>query len=221
VAVRQDRARFLDVGGVGQAEDVVGAPVEPEVSERPAVGLRRSLQSSGSAERDLEAVRERESSSLAPEGKGTLVVQTAAYLDYADRWHTGPGLARGAAYRDCKRRYADILLDRVERALALGLRKHIEVMEVATPVTYWRHTGNRDGSIMGARPTRRNIRGSLRHRIAHHRTPVRNLLLGGQWAEYGGGAPAAVKAGTNASLLVLKQTNPRAFADLREVMDRE
>jgi prolycopene isomerase len=136
-------------------------------------------------------------------------------LGYGDTWKTDPGLGRGPAYRAFKQQYADTLIDRVERALAPGLRAHIEVLDVATPVTYLRYAGNRDGSIMGQLPNRRNMRLG----VAGYRTPVANLLVGGQWAEYGGGVPMAVRAGANAALLVMQSDRPEAYAALRDVLD--
>lgn len=153
--------------------------------------------------------------SLAPEGKGTLTINCPARLDYADHWKTENGLKRGNAYKAFKQEYAEILVDRVEKALAPGLKKHIEVLDIATPVTYWRYTGNRGGSIMGQRPTNKNIK----NKIAHYRTPVENLLLGGHWAEYGGGVPIAVKSAVNTSLLILKEMDKTAFKELRDVVD--
>ncbi|MCH5687820.1 hypothetical protein LWM68_28260 [Niabella sp. W65] len=43
--------------------------------------------------------------------------------------------------------------------------------------------------------------------------------MGGQWAELGGGVPIAVKAGTNAALLVLQKENKQAFRLLADYMD--
>ena len=68
---------------------------------------------------------------------------------------------------------------------------------------------------MGARPGRQN----MKNKISHYRTPVKNLILGGHWAELGGGVPIAAKAGANASLLVLKKENPRAFRSLAGYMN--
>jgi prolycopene isomerase len=153
--------------------------------------------------------------SLAPKGKGMITIHCPAYMDYEDNWKTDEGLKRGEAYRILKREFADILIDRVENTFAPGLRKHIEVMEIATPVTYWRYTGNRKGSIMGASPTNKNIRAKL----AHYRTPIKNLLLAGHWAEYGGGVPIAMRAGTNTSLMVLKDMNRAEYEKLKTVMD--
>ena len=153
--------------------------------------------------------------SLAPLGKGTLTIHCPAYLDSADEWHTGSGRERGEAYRRYKESFANILLDRVEARVAPGLRQYIEVMEIATPVTYWRYTGNTKGSIMGAKPTRKNILSG----VAHYHTPVKNLLVGGHCGEYGGGVPLAVKAGTNASLIILKELAPSAYLQLRTVLE--
>lgn len=149
---------------------------------------------------------------LAPPGKGTVTIHCPAYLDAAEHWHTGEGLARGADYRRYKEEFANILLDRIEASVAPGLRQQIEVMEIATPVTYWRYTGNTKGSISGSKPTGKNIRAG----IAHYRTPVKNLLVGGHCSEYGGGVPIAVKAGMNASLIVLQELLPAAYRQLRE-----
>jgi prolycopene isomerase len=154
-------------------------------------------------------------SSLAPPGKGTLLIQCPAYLSHHNHWETGPGLERGNAYRRYKQEFTDTILDRVERLLIPGLRRHIEVMEVATPVTFHRYTGNRDGSIMGHKPTRKNIHA----RLANLTTPVKRLLLGGQWAEYGGGVPMATKAAVNSSLMILQEMRPPAFTALKKGVD--
>lgn len=153
--------------------------------------------------------------SLAPPGKGTLTAYVPARLEWGERWHTGPDLERGQAYKDFKRRYADVLLDRIEAALAPDLRRHIELCEVATPVTHLRYTGNRGGTIMAQRPTRANMRA----KVAHYRTPVPGLLLGGHWAEYGGGVPVAVRAGINSALLVLREQRAEAFERLSAALD--
>jgi prolycopene isomerase len=88
---------------------------------------------------------------------------------------------------------------------------------VATPVTHWRYTGNKNGTMMGAKPGKKN----MQNKIAHYQTPVKNLLLGGHWAELGGGVPIAVKAGSNAALLILKKENKKAFDLLANYMDHK
>jgi hypothetical protein len=44
-------------------------------------------------------------------------------------------------------------------------------------------------------------------------------LLGGHWAELGGGVPIAAKAGANAALLIFKKEHNNAFKVLSAYMD--
>jgi phytoene dehydrogenase-like protein len=157
--------------------------------------------------------------SLAPEGQGTLTLFMPAVMNYKDNWFTkkdaNGNYIRGEEYNKLKNEIADIIINRVEKEVAPGLRSHILFYEVATPVTHWRYTGNKNGTMMGAKPGKEN----MQNKIAHYQTPVKNLLLGGHWAELGGGVPIAAKAGANAALLILKKENKAAFNSLAGYMD--
>jgi phytoene dehydrogenase-like protein len=159
--------------------------------------------------------------SLAPENQGTLTLYMPACMDYKDEWHTQMDIfgkrVRGESYQELKKEVAEILIGRVEDKIAPGLRDHILFYEVATPVTHWRYTGNKNGTMMGARPGRQN----MKNKISHYQTPVKNLILGGHWAELGGGVPIAAKAGANASLLILKKENHSAFRSLAGYMSNK
>ena len=61
--------------------------------------------------------------------------------------------------------------------------------------------------MMATKPNRPN----MMNKVATYRTPVKNLLVGGHWAELGGGVPIAAKAGANAAMLILKEENPAAY----------
>ena len=152
---------------------------------------------------------------FSPAGKSTMVIHATAFMDYENSWKTGAGYERGKDYRDLKKRWADELIDRTEKALDINLRDHIEVMETASPVTFYRYTRNRAGTIMGQTPAAVNIK----NRAAHYRTPVKNLLICGHWAEYSGGVPIAVKSGANTALLALAQANKTEFKKLARIMD--
>jgi phytoene dehydrogenase-like protein len=157
--------------------------------------------------------------SLAPENKGTLTLFMPAVMNYKNNWltqkDTNGNFIRGEEYKRLKNEIAEAIISRVEKEIAPGLRAHILFYEVATPVTHWRYTGNKNGTMMGAKPGKSN----MQNKIAHYQTPVKNLLLGGHWAELGGGVPIAVKAGSNAALLVLKKENREAFRSLAAYMD--
>ncbi|MCB9168083.1 MAG: NAD(P)/FAD-dependent oxidoreductase [Flavobacteriales bacterium] len=159
--------------------------------------------------------------SMAPPGMGTLTLYIPARFAHNAEWGTerdaGGGIVRGERYEQLKKEVADILIDRVEEALAPGLRSHIIWCDVATPITHWRYTGNRDGSMMGAKPGKANFKAG----IAHYRTPVPGLLLGGHWADLGGGVPIAVKSGVNTALIVLKDRHHPAFHTWRDYLDKD
>lgn len=156
---------------------------------------------------------------LAPEGKGMLTIYTGATIDYGEFWQTerdeNGNYQRGEAYKAFKEEYARKLIRRVEEKLAPGLSDHIVYMDVATPVTHWRYTGNRNGSIMGAVPGEKN----MKLKLAHHQTEVPGLVLGGHWSDYGGGVPIAIKTGANSALLILKKHNKKAFRTLARYID--
>jgi phytoene dehydrogenase-like protein len=157
--------------------------------------------------------------SLAPEGQGTLTLYMPAMMDYKNNWQTEKdekgNYLRGEEYKKLKNEIAEIIIKRVEEKVAPGLRSHILFYEIATPVTHWRYTGNKNGTMMGAKPGKDN----MQNKIAHYQTPVKNLLLGGHWAELGGGVPIAAKAGANAALLIFKKENSNAFKALAAYMD--
>ncbi len=157
--------------------------------------------------------------SLAPEGNGTLTLFMPAYMSTYDHWltekdeHGNP--VRGEAYKKLKAEIAEVLIRRVEEKIAPGLKSHILFYDVATPVTHWRYTGNKNGTMMGSKPGRENMQSG----VARYRTPVKNLLISGHWAELGGGVPIAVKAAANTCLLIFRKENPKAFKLLADYMD--
>ncbi|MFW5792900.1 MAG: phytoene desaturase family protein [Bacteroidota bacterium] len=148
---------------------------------------------------------------MAPEGCGSLTVIMPAYFDSNKNWLTTTdehgNIIRGSEYKKLKDDYAKVLISRVEKKLSINLRKHIISYEIATPISYWRYTNNRYGSMMGAKPGKKNMMSG----IAHYKTPLKGLYIGGHWAELGGGVPIAVKAAVNASLLVLQERKHKAY----------
>ncbi len=148
---------------------------------------------------------------MAPAGQGTLTIFMPAEMHQHNFWNATPdgkgNYIRGEDYKQLKTEIAEALFKRVEDEIAPDLRKHILFYEVATPVTHYRYTGNRNGTMMGARPGKENMQAG----VAHYRTNVNNLLLSGHWAELGGGVPIAVKAGYNAALLIFKDERPEIF----------
>ena len=156
---------------------------------------------------------------LSPVDKGTLTLYVPAWITYENYWKTERNengeFIRTEAYKSLKETYANVIIDRVVKKMCPNLREHILFCEVATPITYYRYTQNRDGSMMGTRPGKIN----MQSKIAHYKTPVKNVIIGGHWAELGGGVPIATKAAYNASLIVLKDKNMEAYNELVDVME--
>lgn len=158
---------------------------------------------------------------LAPEGKGTLTLYVPAWMDYENEWRTerkeNGEFVRTPAYKELKDWYANIIIDRVAAKMCPDLREHIAFYEVATPITYYRYSHNQQGTMMGSRPGKEN----MQSKVAHYKTPVKNVTVGGHWAELGGGVPIATKAAYNASLIVLKDLDQKAYRELVNVMEAE
>ena len=90
------------------------------------------------------------------------------------------------------------MIDQLEKRF-LGIKDNIEVVDVATPVTYERYTGNWQGShmgwgntteTMGSKPMSRTLPG------------LGNFYMAGQWVYIGGGVPGAVASGRQTIQLI-------------------
>jgi len=157
--------------------------------------------------------------SLAPQDKGILSIYISADIKYNNYWQTEKdkdgSFIRGEKYKKHKSDFAKALIHRVETELNLNIKDHILFYEVSTPITYYRYTGNRDGSIMGARPGKENMQA----KIAHYQTPIKNLYLSGHWAELGGGIPITTQTAINSSLMVLRKENKSLFKLIAKYID--
>jgi phytoene dehydrogenase-like protein len=126
-----------------------------------------------------------------PAGKNTLSIMTLQGFAPWEKYEAAYFAGEKDAYRAEKNRLADILIDQAEKVLLPGLRKAIEVREVATPLTNVRYTANARGAIYGWDQTLDNS-GPSRF---PQRTPVKNLYLAGAWTFPGGGYGACIPSG--------------------------
>lgn len=131
-------------------------------------------------------------SSLVTEGRGSLVIMT---FDSYQNWR---GL-KNDDYRAKKEEVAQKLIKRAEQYLP-GLSNYIEVMEVATPLTFERYSLSPEGSIYGFAQT---ILQSGINRLPLN-TKVKGLFLTGAWTKPGHGVHGCFISGIDAADLVLK-----------------
>lgn len=158
---------------------------------------------------------------LAPENKGTLNVFVPAWINYCNNWGTQINakgeFERNEKYTQIKEEFAQIILSRIEERVCPNLRENIEFYEIATPITYYRYTHNKGGTMMGTRPGKTN----MQLKVAHYVTPIKNLVIGGHWAELGGGVPIAVKAAYNAVLITLKDSDPKNYKKMIQYIESD
>ena len=110
------------------------------------------------------------------DGKGATL--DLFYCDNYDRWAT----LGDNAYQEQKKIETEKMLDELEKVLP-GLRDHIEIVELATPLTMERFTSNAKGAIYGFS---QNVSQAARHRFPI-RSPIRGLAFVSAWSNPGGG----------------------------------
>lgn len=141
---------------------------------------------------------------LIPSGKAALVLRIGFPYDHFSNFRTGEK-KRTEGYKSYKKSLALSLVKTAENIIP-GLRSAIEVMDVATPLTYqdWgqRHLGSLAGWTWSVK--KRKPRG----RIILVETPIPNVLMAGIYAAldlFLGGVPTAIYTGNYAADIILQK----------------
>ena len=104
------------------------------------------------------------------------------------------------SYLEEKEKLAGEIIEILDRKIK-GIKDKIEMIDVVTPATFIRYTGNWRGSIQGwqsenifkSNPFKRELRG-----LSH-------FYMCGQWVEPGGGVPTAALSGRNLIQIICKR----------------
>lgn len=123
--------------------------------------------------------------SLAPPGKSILVSMFPS--DYSFWKEVSADRCR---YETEKSAIADQFLGFLDRRFP-GIRDRVEMVDVATPLTFERYTANWLGSFEGWLPTTKSIRLRMRKTLP----AVKNFRMIGQWVQPGGGLPTGAMHG--------------------------
>ena len=133
----------------------------------------------------------------APPGKTLFIIQlvTRSY----DYWIDLRANDR-QAYSKAKTEIGEIIISLLDQRLG-QIRENVDMVDVSTPATYLRYTGNWKGSIQGwdndnlfqANPFRKELKG------------LRNFYMTGHWVEPGGGVPNAYKSGRDLAQIICKR----------------
>lgn len=137
---------------------------------------------------------------LAPEGKTVLTVMLPSSHAY---WQD---LAQDrAAYEEKKDQVARTVVSLLEQRFP-GIGSQVEMVDVATPLTFERYTGNWQGSFEGWLITPENSN-FLMKPMSQTLPGLKNFYLCGQWVEPGGGLPTGVMSGRRLFQAVCKEDN--------------
>jgi len=142
-------------------------------------------------------------SRLCPEGCTLMTVRLPTRYEF---W-TGLKKQDVPRYRAEKRR----IMQAVVAALDLrfpGLASQLEVYDLATPATYFRYTGNWQGSYEGWLPTPR----ILGRRIPYTLPRLKKFYMAGHWVVAGGGLPSAAMAGRYVAQMICAQFGKKFVA---------
>jgi phytoene dehydrogenase-like protein len=134
--------------------------------------------------------------SMAPLGKS---VVTASFLFVGYKYWKELYEDR-ERYKAEKQALAEAVIDRLEERFP-GIKEQIEVVDVATPVTYERYTGNWRGSYMGWRVTPATTGKQMSRTLPG----LDSFYMAGQWVFLGGGVQSAITSGRHVMQVVCKQ----------------
>lgn len=127
--------------------------------------------------------------SMAPGGKSSVTTVFAADLAHWEAlWDQGR-----EAYLAAKDQLGRGVVELVEHAYP-GIRDRIEVVDVATPITYVRYTGNWRASYQGWLLSPGNVRRSNME-LPRRLPGLSRFCMAGQWVTVGGGLPSVVLTG--------------------------
>jgi phytoene dehydrogenase-like protein len=168
--------------GVGVDRDFAD---EPRLAMGASIGLEEPLQIGGRTISRFPYHIHNYDPTMAPAGKTTI---TSMFdVDY-DHWKE---LAQDrVTYEAEKKAIADAVVKTLDRRFP-GLANRVEVVDVSTPTTFERYTGNWRGSFEGWLPTPANLTREMRKTLPG----LDSFYMVGQWVAPGGGLPSGVMTG--------------------------
>jgi phytoene dehydrogenase-like protein len=126
---------------------------------------------------------------LAPAGKSTVVLMFPSNHAYWKDLSQEP-----ERYDAEKKDIAVKVIDQLDKRFP-GLAGQVEAVDVATPLTYERYTGNWQGSMEGWMPTTETMSMMMGQGMDKTLPGLENFYMVGQWVEPGGGLPPAATSG--------------------------
>jgi phytoene dehydrogenase-like protein len=134
---------------------------------------------------------------FAPPGKTavTCILPTYNFQFWVDLQQRDP-----RQYQKQKDRIAEAVITILERSMP-GVRRAIEVIDVSTPATVIRYTGNWKGSMEGWLPSPNTGFKPLRNTLPG----LQRFFMAGQWVMPGGGLPSGLMTARSAIQAICKR----------------
>jgi phytoene dehydrogenase-like protein len=132
---------------------------------------------------------------LAPPGKSVVMCTGMSNYEYWKKLYEDR-----KRYEAEKKQVANTIIAQLEKRFP-GITEQVEVVDVATPMTYERYTGNWQGSMEGWLLTAK----TLGMRMSKTLPGLGNFYMTGQWVEPGGGVPNAAMSGRNVIQIICKR----------------
>lgn len=177
--------------------------LEPSVSGL-SIPLARPLNVAGKSENRLGVTVYNFDPTLAPEGKTALTVMFPTDYDYWKRLKEDP-----ERYRAEKKEIADQVIGALNVRFP-GLAEKVEMVDVATPATFERYTGNWKASFEGWLVTRKTMMMRMKKTLPG----LDNFYMAGQWVSPGGGLPTGAIDGRNVLQLICHKDRKKFTADV-------
>ncbi len=137
---------------------------------------------------------------------GSTVVQVLTHTDW-EYWHE---LQKDYPRYDAeKKRVAAEVLARLEVHYP-GITSQVVVTDIATPLTTYRYTLNREGSFMGWLPTPK----AMRTMVPKTLPGLSNFYMAGQWVAPGGGVPPCLYSGRHVIQILCRRDKKRFSASV-------
>ena len=149
----------------------------------------------------------KEDASLAPEGKAVVIIRTeAAYSDFVR--HRLGWRKRAPGYKAYKTRLSHALVKEAENLIP-RLGDSVQVMDVATPLTFEDQGGRSEGAVAGWSWDYEDFQDEKPKELI--RTPIKGLYMAGYQAFsalFIGGIPTAMASGKRAAEAVINVVDP-------------
>ena len=139
----------------------------------------------------------------APPGKSALTVFLESDYSFWKALEAGR-----PAYEAEKRRCAELVIEAIGRHRP-GFAKTVEVIDVSTPLTRERYTGNWLGAMQARRPDASMVKTLLQGSPRYDHPGLVGFYMAGQWVESWGGITTAAQSGRNAVRALCRKDGAR------------